>query len=349
MTTDNASLGRRAAAPGVDEHGTPEARVAALIEDVQRLRATIGQRVVGQQRVLDGVLTCLLASGHALLEGVPGVGKTLLVRTLAEALSLSFSRVQFTPDLMPADILGTTVLIDDKLGARSFGFSRGPVFANVLLADEINRATPKTQSALLEVMQEHTVTISTETHHLEEPYCVLATQNPLEMEGTYPLPEAQLDRFLLKLQVDFPTREELHTILERTTGTSAEPPLVPVLDRERVLSLRRVVREVAVPPHVLSYVVRLLEATHPARARELPRIQRFVRYGASPRGAQAILLSAKVRAVLAGRFAASLEDVRAVLHPALRHRLILSFEGEAEGVGSDALLDDVLASVRPDA
>jgi MoxR-like ATPase len=328
--------------------GTPEARVAALLADVARLRAAIAERVVGQERVLDGVLTCLLAGGHALLEGVPGVGKTLLVRTLAEALSLSFSRIQFTPDLMPADILGTTVLIEDKLGARSFGFSRGPVFANVLLADEVNRATPKTQSALLEVMQEHTVTLSTETHRLAEPYCVLATQNPLEMEGTYPLPEAQLDRFLLKLQVDFPTRDELHAILDRTTGSEVVPKVEPVLDRERVLSLRSVVREVAVPRHVQDYLVRLLEATHPERARELPRIVRFVRYGASPRGAQAILLSAKVRAVFAGRFAASLEDVRAVLHPALRHRLILSFEGEAEGVSTDALLDDVLAAVRVD-
>jgi MoxR-like ATPase len=328
--------------------GTPEARVAALLADVARLRAAIAERVVGQERVLDGVLTCLLAGGHALLEGVPGVGKTLLVRTLAEALSLSFSRIQFTPDLMPADILGTTVLIEDKLGARSFGFSRGPVFANVLLADEVNRATPKTQSALLEVMQEHTVTLSTETHRLAEPYCVLATQNPLEMEGTYPLPEAQLDRFLLKLQVDFPTRDELHAILDRTTGSEVVPKVEPVLDRERVLALRSVVREVAVPRHVQDYLVRLLEATHPERARELPRIVRFVRYGASPRGAQAILLSAKVRAVFAGRFAASLEDVRAVLHPALRHRLILSFEGEAEGVSTDALLDDVLAAVRAD-
>ncbi len=346
----------------------PEARVAALREDVARLRAAVGARVVGQQGVFDGVLTCLLAGGHALLEGAPGVGKTLLVRTLAEALSLSFSRIQFTPDLMPADILGTTIMVeargpareqdddklggparernDDKLGGRRFAFEQGPVFAHIVLADEVNRATPKTQSALLEVMQEHTVTVSTRTYRLEEPYCVLATQNPLEMEGTYPLPEAQLDRFLLKLHVEFPSRDELHAILDRTTGESP-PALTSVLTRERVLELRSVVREVAVPRHVQDYAVRVLEATHPERARDLPRIQRFVRYGASPRGAQALLLAAKVRAVLDGRFSAALEDVRASVYPALRHRLILSFEGEAEGVRPDALLDDVLAAVKP--
>jgi len=326
------------------EQESPEERVRALREDVARLRAAVAERVVGQASVFDGVLTCLLAGGHALLEGVPGVGKTLLVRTLAELLSLSFSRVQFTPDLMPSDILGTTVLSDHKLGGRSFGFERGPVFAHLLLADEINRATPKTQSALLEVMQEHTVTVSTQSYRLEEPYCVLATQNPLEMEGTYPLPEAQLDRFLLKLHVEFPSHDELHAILDRTTG--AEPSaLAPVLARERLLELRDVVRDVAVPRPVQDYAVRILEATHPERAKAGSRIQRFVRYGASPRGAQALLLSAKVRAVLDGRFSASVEDVRAVVHPALRHRLILNFEGEAEGVRSDALLDDVLGHV----
>ncbi|MDB4974345.1 MAG: Methanol dehydrogenase regulator MoxR [Myxococcaceae bacterium] len=329
----------------------PEARVAALRADVARLREAVGQRVVGQAGVVDGVLTCLLAGGHALLEGVPGVGKTLLVRTLAEALSLSFSRIQFTPDLMPADIVGTTVLVEDKLGGRSFGFERGPAFAHVLLADEVNRATPKTQSALLEVMQEHTVTVSGRTHRLEEPYCVLATQNPLEMEGTYPLPEAQLDRFLLKLKVEFPSRDELHRILELTTGPGGaaaghdSAAKKSVLTRERVLELRDVVREIAVPRHVQDYAVRLLEATHPERT-ELPRIKRFVRYGASPRGAQAMLLFAKVRAVFAGRFAAAIDDVRAAVLPALGHRLILSFEGEAEGISTMALLDDVLDAVR---
>jgi MoxR-like ATPase len=324
---------------------TPEARVAALRADIAQLRTAIATRVVGQSAVVDGVLTCLLAGGHALLEGVPGVGKTLLVRTLAEALSLSFSRIQFTPDLMPSDIVGTTVLAEDRQGGRSFGFERGPVFANVVLADEINRATPKTQSALLEVMQEHTVTVSTTTHRLDEPYCVLATQNPLEMEGTYPLPEAQLDRFLLKLQVEFPSHDELHQILDRTLGDGVEAKVAPVLSRARVLQLRAVVREVVVPRPVQEQAVCLLEATHPERAHDSPRIRRFVRYGASPRGAQALLSFAKVRAVFAGRFAASIEDVRAAVRPALAHRLILSFEGEAEGITSHELLTDVLAAV----
>ena len=328
----------------MNESDGPEQSVRELRADVARLREAVGARVVGQADVFDGVLTCLLAGGHALLEGVPGVGKTLLVRTLADALSLSFSRIQFTPDLMPSDILGTTVLIDDKLGARSFAFERGPVFSNLVLADEVNRATPKTQSALLEVMQEHTVTVSTQTYRLDEPYCVLATQNPLEMEGTYPLPEAQLDRFLLKLQVDFPSHDELHAILDRTTA-AGEQQVEPVLTRERLLALRSVVRQVAVPRAVQDYAVRLLEATHPQRAKPDSLVKRFVRYGGSPRGAQALLLAAKVRAVLEGRFSIAVEDVKRSAHAALRHRLILNFEGEAEGVRSDALLDDLLAQL----
>jgi len=328
---------------------SPEAQLALLGDEVARLRAAVGAVLVGQRDALDGVLTCLLTGGHALLEGVPGVGKTLLVRTVAAALSLSYARIQFTPDLMPADIVGTTLLLEENgTRARSFGFERGPVFAHVVLADEVNRATPKTQSALLEVMQEHTVTVARTTHTLEEPFCVLATQNPLEMEGTYPLPEAQLDRFLLKLQVDFPSHDELHAILERTTG-APPPPVAPVWPRERVLALREVVRAIAVPRPVQDYVVRLVEATHPDRARGLPRITRFVRYGASPRGAQALLVAAKVRAALAGRFAIACGDVRASLHAALRHRLILGFEGQAEGIAADALLDDVSAAVPEEA
>ncbi|MFT3921072.1 MAG: MoxR family ATPase [Myxococcales bacterium] len=323
----------------------PEADVANLVADLAQLRSLVQKRIVGQADVLDGVLTCLLCGGHALLEGVPGLGKTLLVRTLADATSLSFARIQFTPDLMPADILGTTVLSETAGGARSFAFQRGPIFANVVLADEVNRATPKTQSALLEVMQEHSVTVGTTTHRLEEPYCVLATQNPLEMEGTYPLPEAQLDRFLLKLEVTFPSHDELHAILDRTTGQD-EAPLGSVLSRERILAMRRVVREVAVPRHVQEHAVNLLEATHPGRKPGLPRVERFVRFGASPRGAQAMLLAAKARAVFDGRFSVSPDDVRAAARPALRHRIILSFEGEAEGIRTDHVLDDILATIR---
>jgi MoxR-like ATPase len=290
----------------------------------------------------------LLCGGHALLEGVPGLGKTLLVRTLANALSLTFSRIQFTPDLMPSDIVGTTVISESAAGERTFTFQKGPVFAHVLLADEVNRATPRTQSALLEVMQEQSVTVGTATHRLEAPYCVLATQNPLEMEGTYPLPEAQLDRFLLKLHVEFPSHDELHEILDRTTGNRSDE-LAPVLTRERVLSLARTVREVAVPRHVQDYAVRLLEATHPGRESRLPRVKRFVRFGASPRGAQAMLLAAKARAVFDGRFSASTDDVRAVTLSALRHRIIMSFEGEAEGVGPDSILGDILEAVSANA
>jgi MoxR-like ATPase len=326
---------------------TPEIQLDDFLADVGRLREAVASQVVGQRALFDGVLTCLLAGGHALIEGVPGVGKTLLVRTVADALSLRFARIQFTPDLMPSDIVGTSVLREDT--SRRFEFAPGPVFAQIVLADEINRATPKTQSALLEVMQEHTVTVAGVTHTLDEPYCVLATQNPLEMEGTYPLPEAQLDRFLLQLQVPFPSRDELHQILDRTTGAPIAKP-EPVLSRERVLALRDVVRQIAVPRSTQDYALRVLEATHPDRARsvskDLPRIVRFVRYGASPRGAQALLFAAKVRAALAGRFAIAREDVRAVVPAALRHRLILNFEGAAEGIAIDELLDDVLDAVR---
>ncbi|HEX5656287.1 MAG TPA: MoxR family ATPase [Polyangiales bacterium] len=323
---------------------SPENQLSDFLADVGRLREAVSSQVVGQRALFDGVLTCLLAGGHALIEGVPGVGKTLMVRTVADALSLRFARIQFTPDLMPSDLVGTSVLRED--GTRRFEFAPGPVFAQLVLADEINRATPKTQSALLEVMQEHTVSVAGVTHTLAEPYCVLATQNPLEMEGTYPLPEAQLDRFLLQLQVPFPSREELHQILDRTAHGEPPPKPGPVLSPERVLALRGVVRQIAVPHSVQDYALRVLEATHPERARELPRITRFVRYGASPRGAQALLLAGKVRAALAGRFAIGEQDVRAVAQAALRHRLILNFEGEAEGITPEALLDDVLGTVR---
>ena len=328
----------------MSEEPTPTEVVERFGDDIQRVKAEIGKMIVGQDEIVDGVLTCLLAGGQALLEGVPGLGKTMLVRTLANALQLEFSRIQFTPDLMPADIVGTTVLTEGADGSHRLEFRKGPVFANIVLADEINRATPKTQSAMLEVMQEHTVTVSNQTYVLEEPYFVLATQNPLEMEGTYPLPEAQLDRFLFKLEVGFPDREDLHAILDRTTG-SETPKVEPVLDKPTILHMRKVVRDVAVSRHVKDYAIRVLEATHPDRASAPEKVQRFVRFGASPRGAQAMLLAAKIHALFDGRFSAAVDDVRWAMKPALRHRVILNFEGEAEGVPSDDVLDDILANI----
>jgi MoxR-like ATPase len=310
---------------------------------IERVQREVHKLIVGQHEVLDGLLTCLLASGHALIEGVPGLGKTAVVRSLAAALDLRFSRVQFTPDLMPADILGTT-LIREQEGRRGFEFEPGPIFANVVLADEINRTTPKTQSALLEAMQEGSVTVAKTTHRLPDPFLVLATQNPLEMEGTYPLPEAQLDRFLLKLHASFPDHAELHEILDRTTG-AAQPEVTAVLTQSEVLEMRRVVREVAIARHVQDYAVRLLEASHRDRPSAPALVRRFVRFGASPRGAQACLVAAKTRALLAGRFHVSIDDIRHVAKPALRHRLILNFEGEAEGVSADQVLDEILQNL----
>jgi MoxR-like ATPase len=308
------------------------------------LRDEIGKVIVGSHDVIDGVLTCMLAGSHALLEGVPGLGKTVLVKTLAESLAIKFSRIQFTPDLMPADIIGTTVIDEDAKGEKYFDFRRGPIFANIVLADEINRATPKTQSALLEAMQEHRVTVAKTTYPIEEPFFVLATQNPLEMEGTYPLPEAQLDRFFFKLHVPFPKRDELHTILERTTGV-APPPVSAVLSQADVLEMQKLVRDVPVARHVQDFAIRVLEATHPDRAGAPELTKRYVRFGGSPRGAQALLLAAKIRAVFAGRFAASIDDVRAVALPSLRHRVLLNFEGEAEGVKTDQVIEQILSTL----
>ncbi|MET0593750.1 MAG: MoxR family ATPase [Polyangiaceae bacterium] len=322
--------------------GAGRADVEQFQQRIGRLREEIGKVIVGNREVVDGALSCMLAGSHALLEGVPGLGKTVLVKTMAEALALTFSRVQFTPDLMPADIIGTTVIDEDAKGGKVFEFRKGPIFANIVLADEINRATPKTQSALLEAMQEHRVTVSKKTYAIEEPFFVLATQNPLEMEGTYPLPEAQLDRFFFKLQVPFPSREELHTILERTTA-GVNPTVQPVLTRDEVLSMQKLVREVPVARHVQDFVIRVLEATHPG-SKEAPELsRRFVRFGASPRGAQSVLLAAKIRALFEGRFAASIDDVRKVCFPALRHRVLLNFEGEAEGVKTDQVIEEILA------
>lgn len=315
------------------------ARIAAVKEQMARV-------IVGQDMIVEGVLMCLCAGGHVLLEGVPGLGKTLMVRTLAQSLGLEFSRIQFTPDLMPADVTGTNIIAESPEGRKEFQFQRGPVFTNVLLADEINRATPKTQSALLEAMQERSVTVAGKTYTLEEPYIVLATQNPLEMEGTYPLPEAQLDRFLFKLKVYFPTFEELVEIMQRTTQDNAQTP-DKVLSRDDIMMLRRIVREVPIAPHIQEYAVRLTLGTHPDNEFATESIRKFVRYGSSPRGAQALTLAAKVRALLQNRFHVAYEDVEFVARPALRHRMILNFEGQAEGVESDVLIDELLTQNAP--
>ncbi|MEM9459727.1 MAG: MoxR family ATPase [Myxococcota bacterium] len=321
----------------------------ALQSDLQRLVAEVQRVIVGQDTVIEGVVTCLLAGGHGLLEGVPGLGKTLLIRTLAQAVHLDFARIQFTPDLMPADIVGTSVLVQgEEAGGQSrLEYQPGPIFSNIVLADEVNRATPKTQSALLEAMAEGTVTAGGQTRRLPNPFLVLATQNPLEMEGTYPLPEAQLDRFIFKIQVAFPGEDELMRILDRTTGSDHQT-VDPVLDGARLLQMRELVRAIPVTESLTRYVVRVLRATHPDDQHAPDLVKRFVRFGGSPRGAQAMLLAARVRCCLQGRLSPSVDDVRAVAPSALRHRVILNFEGEAEGVDIDHCLRQVLDAVPTD-
>ncbi len=321
-----------------------EAQIQTFREAHAALRTEIGKVIVGQDEIVEGTLTAIFAGGHVLLEGVPGLGKTLLVRTLGEVLDLSFSRIQFTPDLMPADILGTNLVMETPDGRRVFEFQRGPVFAHLILADEINRATPKTQSALLETMQERQVTAGGELRRLPEPFFVLATQNPIDQEGTYPLPEAQLDRFFFKLLVGYPSAGELTEVLNRTTE-ALQPQVTRVLGRDRLLELQRLVRQVPVASHVKDYAVRLVLATHPKTPTAVPIATQFLRFGSSPRGAQTLLLAAKVRALAAGRFNVSFEDVQAVALPALRHRLILNFEAEAEGVTTDQIIAQVLKEV----
>ena len=322
-------------APAVDQ----------LQTTVQAIEREVGKVMVGQQEVIRGVVISLLvARGHVLLEGVPGLGKTLLVRVLAEVLDLGFSRVQFTPDLMPADIVGTNIIAEDASGEKFFRFEPGPIFANLVLADEINRATPKTQSALLEAMQEQTVSVAKTIHPLPQPFFVMATQNPMEMEGTYPLPEAQLDRFFFKLQVNYPSASELNQILMQTTG-NAVPNVERVVDGPTLIETGEMARDVPIHNNVLDYAARLVLATHPGDP-SAPKVSNdYIRYGSSPRGAQALVLGGKIRALLEGRFHVTHDDIRSIAYPALRHRIILNLQAEMEGVTADSILDDILQKV----
>jgi MoxR-like ATPase len=322
-----------------------ELSVEEFADRARAIEAEIKSVIVGQNDLVRQTLICLIANGHALLEGVPGLGKTMLVKTIADVIDCSFNRIQFTPDLMPADIVGTNILVEEN-GQRQFRFQPGPVFANLLLADEINRATPKTQSALLEAMQEQQVSVARERHKLEPPFFVLATQNPLEMEGTYPLPEAQLDRFLFKLWVPFPSEEDLVEIMERTTGAKT-PTAGHAANAKEVVQMQRLARSVPIAPHVTAYAVSVLAATHPDAPRAPELVKQYVRYGGSPRGAQALVLTGKIHALLEGRYNVAVDDIRAVALPALRHRVIRNFEGEAEGITSDAIVRAVLDAVPP--
>jgi MoxR-like ATPase len=315
----------------------------AFAERAQAIEREIGQVIVGQAALVRQTLTGLLANSHVLLEGVPGLGKTLLVRTIADVIDCNFSRIQFTPDLMPADITGTNILVEEG-GQRIFKFQAGPIFANLVLADEINRATPKTQSSLLEAMQEHQVTVARQRFPLDAPFFVLATQNPLEMEGTYPLPEAQLDRFIFKVMVPFPSEEDLVAIMDRTTG-SESVTASRVCTAAEIVEMQRLARAVPIAPHVTAYAVSVLAATHPDQPRAPGLVRDYVRYGGSPRGAQALVTGGKIYALLDGRFNVSIDDIRAVALPSLRHRIILNFEGEAEGITSEAVIRSILDAV----
>ncbi len=321
--------------------GNIENEVRRFHDGLARLNKEIAKVIVGQQPVVQQVVVCLLAGGHGLIEGVPGIGKTLLVRTLSNCLGVRFSRIQFTPDLMPADIIGTNIVVEDPSGGRTFRFQPGPVFGNIVLADEINRATPKTQSALLEAMQEHAVTVAGVRHQLEEPFFVLATQNPIEMEGTYPLPEAQLDRFFFKIEIGPPAMADLVRVVETTTGRQ-EQSVTSVLSGGEVLAMRRLVREVPIAGHVLEYAARLVLLTQPTNSDAPDPVRRYIRYGSSPRGAQALVLAGKILALVKGRYNVSFEDIREVALPALRHRLVLNFEADAEGVKSDSIIQKVI-------
>jgi MoxR-like ATPase len=316
-------------------------KTAAAIEE------QVGKVIVGQRELVRYTLITLLAGGNALLEGVPGLGKTMLVRTLAQSIDCPFSRIQFTPDLMPADIVGTNLIVEDDQGRRQFQFEAGPIFASLVLADEINRATPKTQSAMLEAMQEKSVTVAKVTRKLPEPFFVLATQNPLEMEGTYPLPEAQLDRFFFKVDVPFPTVDELVSIANRTTGEAA-PRAEAAADGRTIVAMQNLARGVPIAEHVTAYAARLVKATHPDQPGGPQEVRQFVRYGSSPRGMQAMILAGKIVALLDGRYNVAYEDIRMAATPAMRHRLILNFEAQAEGVTADQIIGALLKSMRVD-
>jgi MoxR-like ATPase len=323
--------------------GGPQMTPESFAERARSIESEVGRVIVGQRALVRQTVTALLANSHVLLEGVPGLGKTMLVRTIADVIDCAFNRIQFTPDLMPADITGTNILVEEE-GRRIFRFQPGPIFANLVLADEINRATPKTQSSLLEAMQEHQVTVARQRYPLDPPFFVLATQNPLEMEGTYPLPEAQLDRFLFKVLVPFPSEDDLVTIMDRTTGSDA-PTAGKVCTAAEVVEMQRLARAVPIAPHVTAYAVSLLSATHPDQPRAPQIVREYVRYGGSPRGAQALVTAGKIYALLDGRFNVATDDIRAVALPALRHRVILNFEGEAEGITSEAIISSILDAV----
>ena len=316
-------------------------QVITFQEQFKRVKQEVSKVIVGYGEIIDGVIMSLLASGHVLLEGVPGLGKTKLVSTLSDVMRLKFSRIQFTPDLMPADITGTNVVQENAMGEKFLDFQPGPIFSNIVLADEVNRATPKTQSALLEAMEERSVTVGKTSHKLDSPFFVLATQNPLEMEGTYPLPEAQLDRFFMKLKVDYPTVDSLHTILNRTTKTQ-EPKVERVLGQGEVLDMRKTVRAVPIARPIQDYAIRITLATHPQPPHAHALTMKYVRYGSSPRGAQALVIGGKIRALLNNRVHVSAEDIRAVAYGALRHRVLLNFEGEAERVDTDMIIKGIL-------
>ncbi len=321
----------------------PKLAPEAFAERADAIEREVGRVIVGQRELVRQTLTGLLANSHVLLEGVPGLGKTMLVRTIADVIDCTFNRIQFTPDLMPADITGTNILIEEE-GSRIFRFQPGPVFANLVLADEINRATPKTQSSLLEAMQEHQVSVARQRYPLDPPFFVLATQNPLEMEGTYPLPEAQLDRFMFKVMVPFPDEADLVAIVERTTGAET-PTASKVCTAAQVVEMQRLARSVPIAPHVTAYAVSLVAATHPDQGRAPEIAREYVRYGASPRGAQALVAAGKITALLDGRFNVSIDDIRAGAMPALRHRILLNFEGEAEGITTEAVIGAILDAV----